>query len=141
LLWDVAPRALERPDLHDVLAQAARSVLLLQSSDWQFIMSTGEVEDYAIRRFNGHASDARQLLAALREALDGGEPAPALSLAHELRARDDIFPDIIPSIRAALVAAPLRVVADPLSVWPEWDLAQMGDGDVAGKADHQPEGA
>jgi 1,4-alpha-glucan branching enzyme len=128
-LWDLAPRALERTDLHDVLAQAARSVLLLQSSDWQFIISTGEVEDYAIRRFNGHADEARELLAALRGALNGNDPAGALVLAHELQQRDDVFRDIIPSIQAALHPAPLRTVVEPVPVLTDW--APPADAPVA----------
>ena len=120
VFWGIAPRALERANLHDVLAQAARSLLLLQSSDWQFIMSTGEVEDYAVRRFHGHADDARQLLAALAGALEGGDPTGALAMAHELQQRDDVFRDIIPSIEAALHTAPLRRVADPIPVFMDW---------------------
>ncbi|MBV6520126.1 MAG: 1,4-alpha-glucan branching enzyme [Gemmatimonadaceae bacterium] len=119
-LWDAAPRALDRPDLHPILAQAARSLLLLQSSDWQFIISTGEVEDYAIKRFNGHAADTRQLLDGLRAALDGADPGATLTRAHELQERDDVFRDIIPSIRAALHREPLRIVTDPLTPLAAW---------------------
>ena len=54
--WDVAPAALARPAHAHVLAQAARELLLAQSSDWQFIISTGAVADYAVRRFNGTAT-------------------------------------------------------------------------------------
>jgi 1,4-alpha-glucan branching enzyme len=39
--WRLAPGALDRPETHSVLAQAARELLLAQSSDWQFIISTG----------------------------------------------------------------------------------------------------
>jgi 1,4-alpha-glucan branching enzyme len=109
-LWSIAPRALERPEFHDVLAQAARSLLLLQSSDWQFIISTGEVEDYAIRRFNGHAADTRDLLEALERALDGRDEDSAHKLAHTLQQRDDVFREIIPSIEEAL-----RLPAVPLA--------------------------
>ena len=100
--WDLAPRALEREALHPMLAQAARELLLLQSSDWQFIISTGEVEDYAVRRFNGHASDTSRLIDALRSALDGGDVDAGLRLADELQRRDDVFRDIIPAIREAI---------------------------------------
>ena len=100
--WSLAPRALEEERTHEVLAQAARSMLLLQSSDWQFIISTGEVEDYAIRRFNGHAEDCRSLLDALDQVLNGGDLSGALSLTRELQARDDVFREIIPSIREAM---------------------------------------
>jgi 1,4-alpha-glucan branching enzyme len=100
--WALAPRALEQERAHEILAQAARSMLLLQSSDWQFIISTGEVEDYAIRRFNGHAEDCRNLLTLLERVLDGGDVSDAVRLTREMQARDDVFRDIIPSIREAI---------------------------------------
>jgi 1,4-alpha-glucan branching enzyme len=110
--WSLAPRAIADSSTHEILAQAARSMLLLQSSDWQFIISTGEVEDYAIRRFNGHASDCARLLNALEAALNGREIDEGNQLARELQQRDDVFRDIVPSIieaittRAAHVAVP-----------------------------------
>jgi 1,4-alpha-glucan branching enzyme len=52
--WDVAGDALTNASARTVLAQAARSLLLTQSSDWQFIISTGAVVDYAVRRFTQH---------------------------------------------------------------------------------------
>jgi 1,4-alpha-glucan branching enzyme len=100
--WSLARRAIADERLHEILSQAARSMLLLQSSDWQFIISTGEVEDYAVRRFNGHAGDCAQLLTALEQALDGGDVDGGVRLAHELRQRDDVFRVIIPSIVQAL---------------------------------------
>jgi 1,4-alpha-glucan branching enzyme len=100
--WDLAPHALARDAVHPILAQAARELLLLQSSDWQFIISTGEVADYAVRRFNGHAGDIRALLDALRAALDGAGIDGGLRLAAELQRRDDVFREIIPSIRQAI---------------------------------------
>ncbi|MBK8247327.1 MAG: DUF1957 domain-containing protein [Gemmatimonadetes bacterium] len=103
--WDAAPAAIERPDLHPILEQAARSMLLLQSSDWQFIISTGEVEDYAVKRFNGHADDCRELLQALEAGIGGGDVSPAVARARELQARDDIFREILPSIELAMERA------------------------------------
>ncbi|MBA3660030.1 MAG: DUF1957 domain-containing protein [Gemmatimonadales bacterium] len=99
--WDVAPRALALPATHPVLEQAAREMLLAQSSDWQFVISTGAAADYAERRFIGHCEDAERLVAALRpEAADGLEAATRL--AEELHRRDDLFPSVLPSIAAAL---------------------------------------
>lgn len=100
--WSLAPRALADARVHEILAQAARSMLLLQSSDWQFIISTGEVEDYAIKRFNGHAVDCGRLLDALERALDGSGLDQGLALARELQQRDDVFREIIPSIEEAM---------------------------------------
>lgn len=100
--WSLAARALADDRTHEILAQAARSMLLLQSSDWQFIISTGEVEDYAIRRFNGHASDCAQLLTALEETLSGQDADGGVRLARELQQRDGVFREIIPSIAIAV---------------------------------------
>ena len=82
-------------------------MLLVQSSDWQFIISTGEVDDYAIKRFNGHVADCRQLLEALGRAIVGERVEEGLALAAAQQQRDDVFPDIIPSIETALIGATL----------------------------------
>lgn len=100
--WSLAPRSLAEPRTHAILAQAARAMLLLQSSDWQFIISTGEVEDYAIRRFHGHAADAGALLDALDAALAGGDVDGGVRLAQEQQRRDDVFRDVIPAIASAI---------------------------------------
>jgi 1,4-alpha-glucan branching enzyme len=101
--WDAAPAALALPGARPILAQAARELLLAQASDWQFIISTGEVADYAIRRFTLHCDDAERLVAMLAR----GDLESGAALAEELRQRDDVFPDILPHIEAAL-AAPRR---------------------------------
>jgi 1,4-alpha-glucan branching enzyme len=99
--WDAAPEALGDPGRRPVLAAAARQMLLAQASDWQFIISTGHVTDYAVRRFVGHCEDAERLLAVL-----GGERGLTLEegqrLAEELNRRDQVFPDLLPAIGAAL---------------------------------------
>jgi 1,4-alpha-glucan branching enzyme len=97
-------------------------MLLLQSSDWQFIMSTGDVQDYAIRRFNGHADDARHLIAELQRAVQGRDASTGHAMAAEQHQRDDIFQTIIPSIATGLHRQPLRVVTDPALVVPERDV-------------------
>lgn len=43
-------------DQLDVLNQTARELLLLQSSDWPFLVTTGQAKEYAVERFNGHVS-------------------------------------------------------------------------------------
>jgi 1,4-alpha-glucan branching enzyme len=101
--WSLATRALADDRVHEILSQAARAMLLLQSSDWQFIISTGEVEDYAIRRFNGHARDATALMDALEAALNGGDVDGGVRMAREQQRRDDVFREIVPSIAKALV--------------------------------------
>jgi 1,4-alpha-glucan branching enzyme len=99
--WDAAPEALADPAASGVLAQAARSLLLTQSSDWQFIISTGAVADYGVRRFTQHCVETEKLLAALTPgsgiSLDEGR-----ALAAVLDRRDHLFPDILPAVAAAL---------------------------------------
>ena len=100
--WTMAREAIELPSAYDALAQAARELLLLQSSDWQFIISTGAVTDYAIRRFNGHADACNRLFNAIDDGLRSGDLTNATNLAVELRAQDDLFPTILDSVRAVL---------------------------------------
>ncbi|HWP65825.1 MAG TPA: 1,4-alpha-glucan branching protein domain-containing protein [Candidatus Limnocylindria bacterium] len=80
------------------LVQAARELLLAQASDWQFVISTGAAGDYAERRFRGHC-DA---LAALLDAIDGGDAEAAARLADDYAQLDDCFPDPWPAVVDAL---------------------------------------
>ncbi len=99
--WSIAARTIDMPARHAVLAQAARALLLAQSSDWQFIMSTGVVADYGERRFKEHCSDLERLLKGLGSdsTEEFGESA---ALAERLRHRDDLFPDVLAGVRRAL---------------------------------------
>jgi 1,4-alpha-glucan branching enzyme len=98
--WNAAPAALAVAAARPILAQAARELLLAQASDWQFILSTGAVPDYAERRFTGHCHDAERLLAGLMTgALEG-----AARLADELLLRDAVFPDVLESVAEAIRA-------------------------------------
>jgi 1,4-alpha-glucan branching enzyme len=100
--WTMAREAIELPSAYEALAQAARELLLVQSSDWQFIISTGAVADYAIRRFNGHADACDRLFTAIEEGLASGDLTKAKNLAAELRKQDDLFPDVLESVKAVL---------------------------------------
>jgi 1,4-alpha-glucan branching enzyme len=100
--WDMAREAIEFPSAYEALAQAARELLLLQSSDWQFIISTGAVTDYAIRRFNGHADACDRLFGAIRDGLASGDLTSATNIALELGQQDDVFPNVVESVRRVL---------------------------------------
>jgi 1,4-alpha-glucan branching enzyme len=99
--WDAAPAALASQAARPVLAQAAREVLLAQSSDWQFIISTGAAADYAEKRFKEHCDDAEKLIAALGPGREG-DLESAQRLADELYRRDQLFPNVLPAVAAAL---------------------------------------
>jgi len=96
--WKAAPGALKKPAARAVLAQAARELLLAQSSDWQFIISTGAVVDYAERRFTLHCDDAERLIDALKK----GELETGARIADELYKRDALFPDVLAQVAEAL---------------------------------------
>ncbi|MDP3775935.1 MAG: DUF1957 domain-containing protein [Gemmatimonadales bacterium] len=100
--WDAAPAALASESARPVLAQAARELLLAQASDWQFMISTGAVTDYAERRFALHCDDAERLVAALAPGAGVGALEAAQRVAEELRRRDDLFPDVLTSVATAL---------------------------------------
>jgi 1,4-alpha-glucan branching enzyme len=97
--WRVARPALADQRLHFVLAQAARELLLAQSSDWQFIITTGAAADYAEQRFREHADAAEGLMIGLQASEFIG---PATHRAEQLGNRDRLFPDILPAISSAL---------------------------------------
>ena len=99
--WEAAPGALSRPGARPVLAQAARELLLAQSSDWQFIISTGAAADYAERRFREHCEGLESLVAGLEIPGDAGLES-AQRRAEELQARDGLFAEVLPAVAVAL---------------------------------------
>jgi len=74
-----------------VLSQAARELLLLQSSDWPFLITTGQAGEYATQRFGEHV-ERFDRLASIAES--GYADEGASRLAGELWERDKLFPDI-----------------------------------------------
>ncbi len=97
--WDAVPEALAHQRAIPVLEQAARELLLAQSSDWQFIISTGAAGDYATDRFNGHCDALESLLPALESG--AGDLDGALAAAARLRDIDGPFENIAGAIAAA----------------------------------------
>ena len=73
------------------LNQTARELLLLESSDWPFLITTGQAKEYAIKRFQEHVQRF-EMLADM--ALNGKINAAARNLYHDLSELDNIFPDI-----------------------------------------------
>ena len=119
--WDVAPAALGSPAARPVLAQAARELLLAQSSDWQFIISTGAAADYAERRFRQHCGDAEELVAALAgrapsRAGAGATPRGGAGRARRAVPRCRCRP-LRPRSAARAPSCSADHAADPLRVW------------------------
>ena len=86
------------PELKRVLAQASRELLLLQASDWQFLITTGSARDYAERRVAEHYADFKRL-SEMAHTVRGGTPlsTEAAETLHRLEREDFIFPDLDPS--------------------------------------------
>ncbi|GIX05981.1 MAG: glycoside hydrolase family protein [Candidatus Poribacteria bacterium] len=78
--------------LRRALNQAARELLLAQSSDWPFIMTMGTTVEYAVRRFRSHIARFTKLYEDIR---NGEIDEPWL---QEIERRDNIFPEIDYSI-------------------------------------------
>jgi 1,4-alpha-glucan branching enzyme len=72
------------------LNQAARELLLLESSDWPFLVTTGQAAEYATARFNSHVERFERLA----ELLEAGSLAEAARMAAEQYELDKVFPDI-----------------------------------------------
>lgn len=90
---------------HDNAAsrQLARELLLLQSSDWQFLMTTKQAADYATERFRSHLAR----FDAIAGAIESNSPTLG-ALVAEYETLDNPFPDIdVSAYRAA--ALPARV--------------------------------
>lgn len=100
--WDLAPGALDRPALHGILAQAARELLLAQSSDWQFMISTGAVTDYAEKRLHQHVEDTWALLVGLAPDASPEDVERARASAAVMAERDHAFPNVLEGVARAL---------------------------------------
>ncbi|MFD1677002.1 1,4-alpha-glucan branching protein domain-containing protein [Alicyclobacillus fodiniaquatilis] len=74
--------------VEQALNQAARELMLAQSSDWAFIMDTGTMVDYAVKRTKLHIHRFRALANMIRE-----EHIDTAYLAN-LHANDNIYPAI-----------------------------------------------
>ena len=98
--WSVARKALAGGEKsRAVLAQATRSMLLAQASDWQFIISAGEAGDYATQRFDEHCGQAEDLVRALTH---GRVDDATLQRAETLGAQDSVFPNVIETVTEVL---------------------------------------
>ncbi|MEK7486909.1 MAG: 1,4-alpha-glucan branching protein domain-containing protein [Planctomycetota bacterium] len=71
-----------------VLNQASRELLLAQSSDWAFIMSTGTTVEYATKRFKDHIHRLNQLYEMLKS------HQIQLALLEEMEQRDNLFSEL-----------------------------------------------
>ena len=88
----------ENPRVEILLKQAARELLLLESSDWQFCISTFSSRDYAEQRVKYHFDKFQKIASLIRRAAAGEPIAPddwnALGEAED---RDRAFAEVHPA--------------------------------------------
>jgi 1,4-alpha-glucan branching enzyme len=82
-------------DLRRVLQQASRELMLLQASDWQFLITTGAARDYAERRVAEHYAEFKRL-SEMAHTLRQGQPlsTEAAETLRRLEREDFVFPDL-----------------------------------------------
>jgi 1,4-alpha-glucan branching enzyme len=86
--------------LKQILNQAARELLLLQSSDWPFLITTGQAKEYATERFGYYAdrNNYRGHVGRFYKLADIAESGDIDSLAKDLCQQfwegDKVFPDV-----------------------------------------------
>ncbi|MEO0947894.1 MAG: 1,4-alpha-glucan branching protein domain-containing protein [Cyanobacteria bacterium J06641_5] len=87
-MHELAQREADNPDERAALDQAARELLLAQSSDWAFIMRTGTMVSYAVRRTESHLKRFNKLYTDIKaNAIDRQWLA-------KIQQIDNIFPKI-----------------------------------------------
>jgi len=80
-----------------LLKQLARELLLLEASDWQFLISTWAARDYAEMRLGVHYEAFKRLVEIIDNVAQNGDIAPTdLTYLDELAERDSAFADVEP---------------------------------------------
>jgi len=77
--------------------QLCRELLLLESSDWQFLITTEHAKDYAEKRFQNHLDQFRALLDSWRRFEATGQFSElGIKKLEEVELLDSVFPEITP---------------------------------------------
>ncbi|MBI1335397.1 MAG: DUF1957 domain-containing protein [Phycisphaera sp.] len=89
----------EKPQVKDLLEKAGRELLLMQASDWPFVIRRGQAIDYGIKRFMQHVARFETLLELAEKVSQDSEYLGQLNEVelHEVKdadIHDVIFPHI-----------------------------------------------
>ena len=78
-----------------ILNQALRELLLLQASDWPFLITRNQAADYAELRFKEHHEYFLRLITLFEVVLSGEEPSTEnLSMLANIEHADDVLQEI-----------------------------------------------
>jgi len=97
---ELAKKWLEQKDhndheFEDILKQAAREMMLMSASDWQFLISTFAARDYAELRLTEHYEDFKRLSKMADKKINGQEITPGeWQFLDGCKKRDNLFEDI-----------------------------------------------
>jgi 1,4-alpha-glucan branching enzyme len=98
-LWHRAPWQAEGA-ARTLLTEAGRQLLLLQASDWPFVISTGGAVDYGMRRIFEHAGLFDDLCNGVEDLVRFGPEHPTDPVVEAALQRsrllDPVFPDLVP---------------------------------------------
>ncbi|MBI4417040.1 MAG: DUF1957 domain-containing protein, partial [Euryarchaeota archaeon] len=92
-----ARRRQAQPGVKRALAQLARELLLLESSDWPFLITTWSARDYAEARARLHVEAFETVLGIVRRATEGTMGREDEATLAQLEARDGPFPNADPA--------------------------------------------
>jgi len=85
----------ENSDIIRILKQICRENLIMQASDWQFLISTWSARDYAENRFSQHYEDIKRLVGLVQKAATGQKlDTTDWNYVGKLEEVDDIFDEI-----------------------------------------------
>ncbi len=88
-------RSKDSEELNAVIKQLGRELLLLQSSDWQFLISTFSARDYAEMRFVRHQTNFKRIANIANKLLKGENIESAeWAFFKDIEAQDSLFPKI-----------------------------------------------
>jgi len=100
-----------------IVQQLCRELLLLESSDWQFLITTGAARDYAETRFLTHNDQFLELKSIWQAFEHDGVLNEHMTIRlAEIEHRDTIFPDIDPAMWAKGAAETREEISAPESI-------------------------
>jgi len=85
----------EKENVRQMMERAGRQLLLLQASDWPFVVHTHGAVDYGIQRFSGHATNFDRATLIAEELAAGAELSEVRKVElAEMDTHDSVFPHI-----------------------------------------------
>ena len=89
-----ATRSRKDPTVRRIVAQLARELLLLEASDWPFLVTTVAAKDYAEARVKEHVKAFDRLRTMLERAKEGTLAPDDAAWLAAIEERDSPFPDL-----------------------------------------------